>query len=162
MLNRLTPSIAALALIMSMPAAAQVSVENLVPTYGSHDLASGFEPDPFTVKVVAGGDVDASEYLSSCSGFVARTPDVRINYTAGSQYPLIIGAISESDTTLVVIPPEQTMNCDDDSWGDGDPIMTFKRPQSGIYLIWVGASAQGESPAAVVVVSESTRIINPE
>ena len=55
------------------------------------------------VAVASGGRNDAQQTVSSsCRGFIAEAPDVRVNYTAGS-YPLIFSVRSNADTTLAPI-----------------------------------------------------------
>lgn len=117
----------------------------LDPAYGSIELTSGFEEDPHMVTVLAGGSVEVSpmtDGISQChaGGYVSEAPDYDLLYTASDDFPLSIGAISEGDTdTMILINlPDGTWVCDDDSFGDLDPILTFSSPQSGLYSIWVG------------------------
>src|SRR5437660_1501662 len=60
---------------------------SLAPTYGTVTLKAGFEPDPFTKKLTAGGPIQTE--LGGVKAWVAKAPDFRLNYTAG-QYPLTI------------------------------------------------------------------------
>ena len=64
-------------------------------TYGTTNLVSGFEPDPFVAALEAGGDYDASRLgVNNCVGFIARAPDYRINWTAGqTKLPCILCAV---------------------------------------------------------------------
>lgn len=120
--------------------------------YGEIDLYSGFSGDPYTVSVLAGGSIDASTVDDSCSGTIASAPDFQITYEAGS-LPLTIGATSNGDVTLVVNGPDGEWYCDDDSGGDNDAELTFRRPSSGVYDIWVG-SYGGDSISAELFFSE--------
>ena len=88
--------------------------------------------------MVSGGDIDASDLGGDCVGMMSRAPDFRLTYEAGS-LPLTVGAASGSDATLIINGPDGRWHCDDDSGGGTDPEITFHRPPSGVYDIWVGA-----------------------
>jgi len=136
--------------------AAGAQDRTLEPSFGIQKLPFGFTPDPFTVDLLAGGDIDAFEAVgNSCFGYIAEAPDYRISYTAGDA-PLIISAVSETDTTLVVAGPDGQWFCNDDSGGTFDPTVTFDAPQSGQYDIWVGtfSPVDGDFPEATLLVSE--------
>lgn len=120
--------------------------------YGEIDLSSGFRGDPYTVSVLAGGSIDASTVDDSCAGQIASAPDFQITYDAGS-LPLTIGATSNGDVTLVVNGPDGQWYCDDDSGGSNDAELTFRRPSSGVYDIWVG-SYGGDSISAELFITE--------
>ena len=140
-------------LLVAGPAAAQPST-NAAPNFGTLNLRGGFQPDPTVVPLRAGGDMDASSIGGSCSGFITRAPDVRLNYTPGS-LPLIISVASGADTTLVVNGPDGRYYCDDDSGERGlNPMVRFGRPAAGRYEIWVGTLSSGSTEAANLHVSE--------
>jgi hypothetical protein len=128
---------------------------NLNPAYGTVNLTAGFTPDPYVVNVLSGGRNDAAQTVSSsCRGFVADAPDVRLNYSAGS-YPLIISVNSGSDTTLVVNGPDGSWYCDDDGGNQGlNPSLRFNNPQSGQYDIWIGTYGNASNQAAQLNISE--------
>jgi len=126
---------------------------NLAPNYGTFDLGAGFEPDPFTVNLDAGGDVDASISLDNCRGFVTAAPDVRLNYTAGA-FPLIFSVDADADTTLIVNDPSGAWICDDDSGPSLNPLIALDNPQSGQYDIWIGTYSPGPATPATLFVSE--------
>src|SRR5882724_3956676 len=72
------------------------------PAYGTLDLQAGFEPDPRTVQVQAGGPNSAEGLGRDCAGFIDfRQPDVNLTYRAG-RFPLYIAVQANADTTLVV------------------------------------------------------------
>ncbi|MBS0385573.1 MAG: peptidase S1 [Proteobacteria bacterium] len=150
---------AALALCLAAaPASAQDRPDpSLQPSYGATDLVSGFEPDPFTTSLDAGGDYDASQLgVSGCVGFIARPPDYRINWTAGrTKLPLVFSVESDADTTLVVNDAQGHWLCDDDS-GNGalNPSITIANPVSGQYDVWVGTFQSGPIQKATLNVSE--------
>ena len=127
---------------------------DLDPTYGTTDLATGFQPDPFVVQVQSGGSIDAQSINPGCKGFIASAPDVRVNFTAGA-LPLIISVASDADTTLVVNGPDGAWYCDDDGGQYGrNPALRFGHPQSGRYDIWIGTSGSSSLQAAQLNVSE--------
>ncbi|MBL8547657.1 MAG: peptidase S1 [Hyphomonadaceae bacterium] len=129
---------------------------SLEPAYGVADLAAGFTPDPHTSDILAGGTIHASAVGENCTGWVARAPDYRVNWTAGSNgLPLVFSVTSEADTTLVINDAEGNWVCDDDS-GNGplNPSVSFATPVSGQYDVWVGTYAEGPTQPSVLNVSE--------
>src|SRR5689334_19326528 len=60
---------------------------NLKPTYGSVTLKADFKPDPFTRNLAAGGSIKTR--LGGVTAHVAKAPDFKLHYTAGS-FPLRI------------------------------------------------------------------------
>jgi hypothetical protein len=129
---------------------------SLDPAYGSVNLVSGFQPDPHTVGISAGGELDASGLGGSCVGWIARAPDYRVNWTAGSgQLPLVFSVASDADTTLVINDAQGNWVCDDDGGNEGfNPAITFSNPVSGQYDVWVGTYAQGGLQPSTLHVSE--------
>jgi hypothetical protein len=130
---------------------------SLEPAYGSVALVSGFADDPHTQAIAAGGELDASQIdPSTCRGWVARAPDFRVNWTAGSgQLPLIFSVDSDADTTLVINDAQGNWVCDDDGGNEGfNPSITFTNPPSGQYDVWVGTYAQGGLQESTLHVSE--------
>jgi len=121
----------------------------LAPRYGSVTLTSGFAPDPHSVRVSARSELSVSSALSSariedtgdgrCRGHTGAAPDLSVTYSAGSYFPLIVRAIADFDTTLVVNAPDGSWHCDDDSGAGLDSELTFRDPLSGRYDIWFGA-----------------------
>ena len=112
--------------------------------YDNVSLVTGFNPDPYLVSILAGGDSAAAEELGAdCVGNVtSMQPDVALNYTAGSSFGLYLYAEAAEDTTLIVLGPDGWY-CDDDSHGALNPGVTFDSPSSGDYLIWVGTYGGG-------------------
>ncbi len=143
-------SLAVSAAFLASPASAQdVSA---APTYGSIELTSGFMPDPHVIDLTAGGDISVNQ--GSCNfGQVADAPDFDLYYTATEATTLYISAISDEDTTLLVNGPNGRWYCDDDSYGDLDPIIAIPKAQSGLYDIWVGTYG-GELVSATLYISE--------
>lgn len=140
-----------LALAIATPAAAQDMGAN--PSYGTVELNAGFTPDPYQVNVSAGGNTDASNIGSPCTGMIANAPDIRLVYSSGS-LPLIISANSDFDTTLVVHAPDGLWYCDDDTGEGVNPSVRFNKPMRGRYEIWVGTYSGTDYRPAVVDISE--------
>lgn len=144
--------------LAAAPASAQQGPDvSANATYGTTNLVSGFEPDPFVAALDAGGDYDASQLgVNNCVGFIAREPDYRINWTAGqTKLPLVFSVLSDADTTLVVNDAQGNWICDDDS-GNGalNPSITIADPVSGQYDVWVGTFQSGPAQKATLNVSE--------
>ncbi|MET0183705.1 MAG: hypothetical protein ABW199_12555, partial [Caulobacterales bacterium] len=130
---------------------------SLTPAYGVLALSAGFNNDPRTVSIQAGGSYNATGLgVAGCTGFIARAPDYRVNYTAGS-LPLIFSVAANSDTTLVINGPNGQWQCDDDSGNAGlNPMVRFDQPASGQYDVWVGTYASGATQASTLHISELT------
>ena len=94
------------------------------PTYGDVSLDAGFSPDPWEMELTAGGSISVDK--ENCSyGEVADNPDVDL-YWDGSGSTLHIYVIAGGDTTLLVNMPNAHWRCDDDSFGDGNPILSIQ------------------------------------
>jgi hypothetical protein len=150
---RLTALAATAAALLAGPALAQDFSEE--PTFGTLNLLTGFIPDPAVIPMIAGGDIDAGSLGGTCNGYIANAPDFRVNYEAGTDFPLIISAVSEADTTLVVNAADGSWHCNDDSHGL-NPAVSFTSPQSGQYDIWVGVYGEATTAPAGLYISEVT------
>lgn len=123
----------------------------LDPNYGVYDLAAGFEPDPFTLDVIAGGDIDTSTLNlgDQCVGRATAQPDVRLNWSGSSQLLRIFfqAANANGDTALLVNDPQGNWYCNDDSGsGNLNPVVDLENPVEGQYDIWIasgGADTEG-------------------
>jgi hypothetical protein len=120
----------------------------LEPNYGSVELPAGFEPDPQTLVMEAGGDIDVSAYLGpDCPGFVTAQPDFEVNYTGsfGGLLRFFFVADTDGDDTVMVInDPAGEWWCSDDSFGTFNPTIEFATALEGVYDIWVGTYTSGE------------------
>jgi len=150
--KKLAASIALSGLVLSMAPATAQDI-NAEPTYETVRLNTGFTPDPFYVRLQSGGSIDAQSINSSCRGFIADAPDVRLHFEAG-QLPLLISALSESDTTLVINAPDGRWYCDDDSGEGLNPSVRFDPAVSGRYEIWVGTFGDRSLEATRLSISE--------
>ena len=142
---------AIVAALMGAATAASAQNPSAAATSGGTRVRAGFTPDPIRVNLYSGGSIDASRLGGSCVGMIASAPDYEFTYTAGS-FPLSFGVVSSGDTSLVINAPDGRWYCVDDSNGL-NPILTWGRPQSGSYDIWVGAV--GAAASATLLISES-------
>lgn len=142
----------ALALVAGPAVAQDYSLD---PTFGTLNLSTGYVPDPAVIPLMAGGDIDASSLGDTCRGYIANPPDFRVNYEAGTDFPLIISALSDTDTTLVINAADGTWHCNDDT-DELNPAVTFTSPMSGQYDIWVGVYGEAGLAPAGLYISEIT------
>ena len=120
------------------------------PNFGEVTLKSGFQPDPFTKNLTAGGNLKVT--VKNVSGNMTKNPDVRLFFEANLNLPLTIYAKSKTDTVLIVNLPNGTWVANDDS--DGlNPVITIPNPKSGRYEIWVGTfvGADAVAPATLYI-----------
>ena len=123
------------------------------PRYGTLSLSSGFTDDPRTVNLQAGGSTSVGDLGAGCAGSADTAPHVRIQYEAGTVFPLNLYAVSDAaDLTLIVNLPDGSWMCSDD-YSDEHPAILIETPESGQYDIWVGVYSGG-SAAGTLYVSE--------
>jgi hypothetical protein len=151
MRNVLLASAVAVALSGMVVTAASAQNPSSPATSGGMRASAGFTPDPIQVSIYSGGSIDASRLGGACVGMIASAPDYEFTYSAGS-FPLSFGVVSSGDTSLVVNGPDGRWYCNDDAQGL-NPILTWGRPQSGSYDIWVGAV--GAAASSTLLISES-------
>lgn len=122
------------------------------PSFGYIELDAGFMPDPHSVELTAGGTISVDE--AGCAyGQVSDAPDYDLYYETDKVATLYISVIAGDDTTLLVNRPDGTWVCDDDGYGDLDPIVVIPKAQSGLYDIWVGTYGE-ELVSATLYISE--------
>ncbi|MCA9564539.1 MAG: hypothetical protein KC561_13675, partial [Myxococcales bacterium] len=99
--------------------------------------------DPMSVNGVSGGSFDASQLGQTangpCAGAVSQTPDHVIQLTTDMPM-LVLGVVSQGDTTLVVQGPNGILACNDDYAGL-NPVIGGSWP-AGTYYVYVGAFGQ--------------------
>jgi hypothetical protein len=153
---------AVLVLFAGLMAAGAVQAQTLnwmeVPRYGTVDLNPGFDRDPRSVRVEAGGSTQMRpSFGRDCAGYVAADkPDVDINYGRGGNYNLYIYVESAVDTTLVVNLPSGDWVCNDDGGGSlgVDPLVIVRPAQAGNYNVWIGTYDDTNTVPAVLKISE--------
>lgn len=150
-------STALFASVCALAAAAPALSQDVsrAPSFGTIELTGGFDGDPRTIRVTAGGTLDATTLGSGCLGSMANSPDVRLNFTRGGNLPLIISVASDADTTLAINRPDGTWVCDDDGGENGaNPSIRFTAAGSGQYDIYVGHYERGRRIPATLYISE--------
>lgn len=162
----LTAATGALLVALALPApdlraqAADLNVDG-DPFFETLSLTTGFSGDPRTITLRAGGGVSARGLGPGCVGNIGSRPDVRLDYEAGSLFPLNIYAESDdADLTLVILRPDGTWICNDDHEGL-NPAVLMESPQSGRYDIWVGVFSGNTAPASLHISELSPRWGNP-
>ncbi len=107
---------------------------------GTVTLNGGFLPDPHVVDIVPGGDTVVADLGAGCTGYIfAAQPDLKVVLdSASTQFGIFVN--SNIDTTLVVNDPNGVWHCNDDAsfLTNSNPGVTFTKPASGTYDIWVG------------------------
>jgi hypothetical protein len=130
---------------------------SLPSIYGSTSLTSGFVPDPFTVGVSAGGDVNVSYLGGGCTGYTTSGPSFSVNYTSGAFPTLRFYFISGAgDSTMIINTPGGSYACVDDSFGTLNPTIDFNSPASGRYDVWVGSYQAATSLGGTLYITENT------
>ncbi len=127
------------------------------PTYGEQTVTAGFQPDPFTVRVVSGGNVDVSQLHlgQECAGFAAPPPDYRIQWEGESQNVRIFFVSDDgSDTTLIISDATAQWRCNDDSYDTTHPTIDITNPGRGQYDIWVGSYAENTNIEGTLYITE--------
>lgn len=127
----------------------------LQSNFGGTTLAAGFEPDPFILEMVSGGDVDAAQfnYGAECLGYTTIQPDFRINWSGRSE-GLRIFFVGNGDTTLLVNDANGNWHCSDDSFNTRNPTVDIINPPQGQFDIWVGSYNGSENISGRLYITE--------
>jgi len=150
---RLAAWIALVAALAATPALAQEINLSVGGSYGHVVLNSGFA-GPYKISVPAGGSVSANGLGDGCVGIISDRAVYSVDFTAGQQ-PLFFAVSSPEDTTLAVHTPDGRWLCDDDSFGDHNPLVRVQVPASGRYQIFIGVySPESGAPDALLQVTE--------
>jgi len=115
----------------------------LDPNFGVYDLRAGFEPDPFELDVIAGGDINTGSLNlgSECVGMATAQPDMRLNWSGNSTLLRFFFAAynANDDTALLVNDPDGNWHCNDDSYDSLNPTVDLRSPLEGQYDIWIAS-----------------------
>jgi len=126
------------------------------PTFGRVELTGGFRPDPHAISLRAGGSIEVD--ISGCSyGHVAEAPDVDLYYTVSGGRDLYIYVDGDEDTTLLVNQPDGSWICDDDGYGNSNPILAIPKAPGGLYDIWVGTYGDDLTDATLYITEVDPR-----
>jgi serine protease Do len=125
------------------------------PTFGSAVLAAGFTPDPHTLDMASGGEVEVAYLGGDCRGYAAIAPDYRLSWSgASSELRVFFTAGDGGDTTLLVNLPDGSWICNDDADGTLDPMVVIGEPAEGQYDVWVGSYEAGAFVSGTLFVTE--------
>ncbi len=125
------------------------------PRYGSHVLAPGFAPSPFTRDALSGGDIEVkSLHLGdNCLGYAARDPDFLIEL-AGEFNRITFLIASSEDSTLIMNLPNRSWACNDDANGL-NPALVLHNAPPGPYRLWIGSYSAETYDESVLYISEA-------
>jgi hypothetical protein len=144
----------AFAAVLGAPAAfAQEINVTASGAFGHVALSSGFA-GPYKITLPAGGRVSANGLGAGCTGIISDRAVYSIDYTAGTA-PLFFAAVAGDDTMLAIYGPDGAWRCDDDSYGNRNPLVRIETPQSGRYQVFIGVySPATGAPDTQLLVSE--------
>ncbi|MGF1625743.1 MAG: peptidase S1 [Alphaproteobacteria bacterium] len=142
--------------LAAAPAALACPDYGLPSSFGSIVLYENFNPDPYVRNITAGGRYSLAGCFGSnqYTGSVAAKPDFEFQYSTSGSYNLTIMVQSGYDTMLLVNDPNGEWWFDDDSGGNGNPMITFAGPVSGVYDIWIGSYDGGRGLPGQLMISE--------
>lgn len=125
------------------------------PRYGSHALAPGFAPTPFTINALSGGDMDVKSLKlgDNCLGYAASDPDFLVELSGGFSRITFLSA-SHADTTLIMNLPNGSWACNDDTNGL-NPALVFHNAPPGPYRVWIGSYAPETYDESALTISEA-------
>jgi PASTA domain len=125
---------------------------NLRPTYGETNLKAGFNPDPHSVTLRAGGPIKTTH--GSVAAYVAKMPDFKLYYDAKQGVPLTFYIESSGPTTVLINLPGGGWVAGAGGGGRGAQVR-LDNPRSGSYAIFVGTpNPENPSPLAVLKITE--------
>ncbi|MEZ4768257.1 MAG: hypothetical protein R2844_07515 [Caldilineales bacterium] len=115
--------------------------------------------DAITATVAPTGVLPAPELQTDdalCNGLVSLTPDLAFDWS-GDTDALSVFVEADADTTLLVVAPDGSVSCSDDS-GEADnlnPLVTIEQPAEGRYLVWVGRLSPDSEPTGTLTVTDA-------
>ena len=110
-------------------------------------------PDPYTMGVVAGGELRASNAVpGSCYGYITHAPTMQVTYNGGRS--LFFYTNGSTDTTLAIRDAQGNWRCSDDELGT-DAGLGYRNATRGTYDVWVGSysSSRGNTQLMVSEIS---------
>ncbi|MBL8603352.1 MAG: hypothetical protein JNK72_15615 [Myxococcales bacterium] len=123
--------------------------------FGVRPVSPGFVPDPVSVNIVSGGNIDARNLGlgPGCVGFVTRQPDYIVRLTGTSSF-LRFYVTAGADTTLLVNTASGRWACNDDSFGGVNPSVDLTNAGPGQYDVWVGSYQSGTQARGSLNITE--------
>lgn len=133
--------------VMPSEAEPDIRTEDGIPHIS---LTSGFQPDPFTYDLRAGGPVETN--TDHFTGYLPASPSAILEFSP-DKYPLTIILRSESDNVMMLRTPDGQILYNDDF--DGlDAGFTIYEPQEGSYEIFAGLLNGAMPVPAELVITE--------
>jgi hypothetical protein len=133
--------------VMPSEAEPEIRTENGIPHIG---LSSGFQPDPFTYGLRAGGPVETN--TDNFTGYLPASPSAILEFSP-EKFPLTLILRSESDNVMMLRTPDGQILYNDDF--DGlDAGFTIYEPQEGAYEIFAGLLNDAMPVPAELVITE--------
>jgi hypothetical protein len=118
---------------------------SLEATYGTILLDEGFNPDPHSENIEAGGQNRMDLCMNtSIQATVATNPDYLLAYETSGNSTLTLFVQTPTDSVLLVVTPWDEWLIDDDSAGNSDGLISIPNATAGWYSIWVGAYGTGQ------------------
>ncbi|MCA9533910.1 MAG: hypothetical protein KC593_09530 [Myxococcales bacterium] len=124
--------------------------------FGSATLTSGFLPDPHVLQGQSGGNVDASGVNAQCRGFISPHPSHIVTLNGNFRWMRVF-VESAGDTTIMIQTPQNTVLCNDDTYGLNPAVEQAWGP--GLYRIWVGSYQQGTSVPYSLKLTEIASVV---
>lgn len=143
------------------PAGRPASVE------GTIRLQPGFMPDPTRAAGTSGGPHEGSAVNDRegdvCAGWFSETPQHVLELGNFASLRVMAHALAEGDDlSLMILRPDGTFWCDDDS-GDGfDPMVEESDWPAGTYGVWVGSFEEGVASPYRLGVTELTSLTSSQ
>jgi len=111
---------------------------------------------PYTQELTAGGEIGAFDLDQAnpfCTGFISAAPSFSFEWT-GDADQLVMFFESDVDTTLQVLTPDGTYQCDDDYQGSENinPWLQIE-PANGMYYVWVGSFSPDVQASGVLTIT---------
>lgn len=127
----------------------------LQPNYGGIVLSAGFMPDPHSVQVISGGDINAGSLNlgTGCLGFTTAQPDYRLQWDGQSQ-GIRFYFVGSGDTTLLINDSAGNWHCSDDSYNTSNPTVDILNPVPGQFDIWIGSYNANENISGMLYITE--------
>lgn len=132
------------------------------PNYGTRPLGPGFTPDPISVPVLSGGNVNVSALGigQGCTGYASPNPDFQFTLMAPTLFMRIFVDAGQEDTTLIIARADGGWSCADDTYGV-NPGIDLVNAQTGVYNVWVGSYREGERVRGTFAVTGQRNIHPP-
>ncbi len=125
--------------------------------FGEANVSAGFSPDPYSVGMSIKGPVNTNYLGSSCSGFTAPEPALRVNFGGGASSLLRFYFVGENGNPSIVInDPYGNYYCVNDSFGTLNPTIDFNNPAGGTYDVWIASASADTTINGTLYLTENS------